>query len=76
MNTTESTPAPAKRRYTKTTPEILATITEEIDKGTHWKLIAENLQVSAPLIFKIKREMGKTRPYNRKPVASDTAANG
>lgn len=70
-NAQTNTTATAKRRYTKTTPEILAALTEEINKGTRWKLISEKLQVSAPLIFKVKKEMGKTRPYNRKPVASD-----
>ena len=65
MDTIE-TPAPAKRRYTKTTPELRENIAQMLGDNVHPSKIATDLQVSLPLIYEIKKGMGLTRPYNRK----------
>lgn len=64
--TEETTTTKAKRRYTKTTPELRESIAQMLKDNVHHSKIAMDLQVSPPLIYKIKGEMGLTRPYNRK----------
>lgn len=66
MDTIESTPAPTKRRYTKTTDAIRESIAQMLKDNVHPSKIAMDLQVSLPLIYEIKKGMGLTRPYNRK----------
>lgn len=55
-----------KRRYTKTTPALVAQITEKLTQGEKPKDIAESLQVSLPLIYKIARPLGFVRAYAHK----------
>lgn len=63
---TTETATKQKRRYTKTTNAIRESIAQMLKDNVHPSKIATDLQVSPPLIYEIKKEMGLTRPYTRK----------
>lgn len=71
---TTETAQKAKRRYTKTTPELRESIAQMLRDNIHPSKIATDLQVSLPLIYEIKKGMGLTRPYKRKVPAEQPVA--